>query len=520
MAEAALLDAETDTIEQVSTPSTPPPAGPKRMGRPPGTLLNNELAPEDFFALLNDIGDAEWSKSLCYVWRRDPFTDNTNGGREPKYVDVINRAVTEKDIKEEHGSGTYKLQLNTKDRYHAHTILSLEDPKYPPHIPPGDWFNHPRNKKWTTWKPLVEKWWKDKLVSLATPTAAPSTDGAALGELTRLISQLANNNGKSADGDKLQSTLVSWALQQTADSKKAEREADNPDKLTAMIRAIKELSPTPAPPPPPDNTMLQFLLAQLTRVQESNDSLVKMMLTQKATESKAPDPLAMVDTVSSIFAKLQGFVQPSEPKHWAENVAETLGPKILDLTSQIVQVNAMAQRMNPGNQPRGTQQPGPGRNVIPAQAQPVYPSPPPPQSANPPQAAPPVEVQDQPAPAVEMDTMQRSMLTNIAALTQAALNLGLPGDEFAEQMCRKFGDIAYEKFVSSIDQEQLIPLFRSIPEAWAFLQPYEPDLPSFVESFYAFSEPPEDEDAKSISLPVEEPEPVLKSPKPSKKKAK
>ena len=505
MAEAALLDADPDVIEQNSPPPAAAPAGPKRMGRPPGTLLNNELAPEDFFGQLNEMSDAEWAMSLCYVWRRDPFTDNTNGGREPKYVDVINRAVTEKDIKEEHGSGTYKLQLNRKDRYHSHTILSLEDPKYPPHIPPGDWFNHPRNKKWVTWKPLVEKWWKDKLLSLAAPTTPTPQEGggAALGELTRLISQLAANNGKSSDGDKLQSTLVAWALQQTADEKKAEREADSPDKLTSMIRAIKELSP---PPPPQDNSMMTFILGQLTRLQESNDKLIQMILTQKTNDNKVPDPLAQVETMAKLITTVSGIVQPAAPKEWYQDLAETLGPKLVDLTGQIVQINAMnARRPNPA--------PPAGRSVVPVTAQPAYPSPPP-QSATPPPDAPP-QTQEQPA-APEMDTMQLTIITNLAIEVSQALNLGLKGDQYADQFCFKHGEAMYEQ-LTQIPAETLLPMIKSIPVAWQHLAPFEAHLPNFIESFYSLLEQDEPDETKSISVPEPEPEPVKMAAKKSKK---
>lgn len=488
MAESAVMDHE------IAAPEAPPPApravppNPKG-GRPPGYKpFNNEVTPEDFFVLLNDIDDADWPKSLCYVWRRDPFTDNTNGGREPKYVDVINRAVNEKDLKEEHGSGTYKLQLNTNDKYVAHTILSLEDPKYPPHVPPGDWFNNPRNKKWATWKPLVEKWWKDKLALLAGPAPAAAADTAGLGELTRLISQLATNNGKSSDGDKLQSTLVAWALQQTADEKKAERESDSPSKLAEIIRAMKEL--TPPPPPPQDNTMLTFLLGQLTRVQESNDKLVHLMLTQKTAESKQPDPLAQVETMAKLITTVSGIVQPVQPKEWYQDLAESVAPKLVDLGTQLV---AMQNRTPP---PRPQPNPSP-------QPQPLYQNPPPPQVTAP--ADPTPAPEPQPTGGPEMDTMQRTILITVANMAAQALNLGMTGDEFAEKICYKFGGAVYDEFLERVAEDQLLPLFKSMPECWAVLQPFEGGLPNFIESFYAFAQEPDEEDTKSISLPVELP---------------
>lgn len=496
MAEAALMDAQTTTFvppQSVTEPKGKP--GPKPGYKP----FNNEVTPEDFFVLLNEIDDADWPKSLCYVWRRDPFTDNTNGGREPKYVDVINRAVSEKDIKEEHGSGTYKLQLNTNDKYVAHTILSLEDPKYPPHVPPGDWFNNPRNKKWATWKPLVEKWWKDKLALLAGPVPTAASDSPALGELTRLISQLVNNNGKTSDSDK---PLVAWALQQIADEKKAGREANSPGKLAELLKVMRELNPPPAPPPPPDNTLMTFVLAQLTRVQESNDKLMGLLLTQKAVESKTPDPLAQVETMGKLITLVSGIVQPAQSKEWYQDLAETVAPKLVDLGTQLV---AMQNRPQPA--PRLQAAPVP-------QPQASYQNPPPPQ---PPQVAVTAPPDPQPNPGEpEMDTMQRTILITIANMAAQALNLGVAGDEFAEKICYKFGGAAYDSFLAQVPQDKLLPLFQSVPECWAVLQPFEGALPEFIEMFYAFAQEEEEDGAKSISVPAE----VVATVKPAKKKAK
>ena len=224
------------------------------------------------------------------------------------------------------------LQTSVEHLGQVRRSLHLDDrgPKFPPHIAPGDWFNNPRNKKWVSWKPLVEKWWKEKLAAVAGPAPQVAQDGAALHELTRLVSQLANNNGKSAEGDKLSAVLIQWALQQTADERKSEREADSPGKLAEMIRAMKELAPPAAAPAPvQDNTMMTFVLSQLTRLQESNDKLMGLLLSQKANENKPADPLAQVETMAKLIATVSGIVQPAAPKEWYQDLAETLGPRSL-----------------------------------------------------------------------------------------------------------------------------------------------------------------------------------------------
>jgi hypothetical protein len=470
---------------------------------------------ESFFEYLSGLTQTDWESHLLYVYQWDPIVDLTKGGKENKYRKLYSHAISEDGLKKELGSGTYNLRLNQlnqttrKEKTIRQVMVNIFDPDYPPNLPPGGWLDDPRNKEWAWAKPLIEKKWAVAPAAPAGSAGVPEYMVAFMNEVRRELSHRTDIQPGAKDA--LMSSVVTIlpALLQQQNT------ASDPSKIIEALVKAKDMLVPAAAAPVQNNEMMSFMLAQLTRLQESNDKLVQILLTQKHNEAKPADPLAMVDTVSNIFAKLQGFVQPSEPKHWAENVAETLGPKILDLTSQIVQVNAMAQRMNAQ----------PGRNVpqarpaIPAQAQPVYPTAPPPQSANPPQEVPPQANQAQPPEGVEMDTMQRSMLTNIAALTQAALNLGLPGDQFAEQMCRKFGDIAYEKFTESVQQEQLIPVFKSIPEAWQFLAPYESELPSFIEMFYAFGEPEEVEDSKSISEPEPIPVDAGKANKPKKVKS-
>lgn len=496
MAEAAVATEQNAQLPLSETaPGTRSKPGPKPGYKP----FNNETTPEDFFVLLSEIPDAEWPKSLVYVWRRDPFTDNTNGGREPKYIDVINRAVSELNIKEEHGSGTYKLQLNTNDKYVSHTILTIEDPKFPPHVPPGDWFQHPRNKKWLTWKPLVEKWWTENLKQLAGVVPA-SSNGEALQELTRLVSQLANNP-RPNESDGLSKVLITWALQQTADERKAGRDSDSPGKIAELIRAVKDLMPPPAPPPvaaeKKDDPMMAFVLAQLTRLQESNDRLVAKMLEQKTDQA---NPLSQVETMAKLISTVSGIVQPAAPKEpWVE-VVENLGPGLVAAADKFATGmairNAMPRPPQPQQplQPQPQAPPQPQPQIIPAQAEPVT----------------------NPAEPPAMDNQELSILFQVAALAANALNLGMDGEQFADQICYKFGQAVYDQFIANVPKESLLDKFKQVPEAWQLLQPFEPVLPSFIDSFYAYAEAEEEEDPKNISEPPPVKQPAKKKTKGSK----
>lgn len=107
-----------------------------------------------------------------------------------------------------------------------------------------------------------------------------------------------------------------------------------------------------------------------------------------------------------------------------------------------------------------------------------------------------------------MDLMQRTILASIAKRASSALDLGMTGDQFGEQMLMLVGEIQFDAFVNAVPKDQLLPLFKSLPEAWVLLQPFEPILPVFIEKFYEF--------ATAEQEPEPEPEPV--PVKPARKK--
>ncbi len=109
---------------------------------------------------------------------------------------------------------------------------------------------------------------------------------------------------------------------------------------------------------------------------------------------------------------------------------------------------------------------------------------------------------------------ERSMLMGIATLAAQGLNLGLSGEDFAEQVCRKFGDIQYETFLKIFPKEDILKKLQSVPEAWTLLEPHQPALEEFMRGFYeAFDG--DDENAAPPDQPLADK--TAKATKPSKK---
>src|SRR5208337_3543554 len=291
MAQAAAVTEIESGYEPGFDPPDPPVSTPGKRG--PKPEAEKEIGVKEFFSMLAGLTDTQWQQHIIYIWRLDPFFDNTNGGRDPKYIAVETRAITEENLKEEHGSGSYKLWLNNGNKRVAVATVSISDPEYPPHMPPGDWTNHPRNKKWQSWRPLIEKWWNDKVKAATgmqnqpqTPTGVPEYMVQFMNEVRSVLNRrpdLTSNTKDQLMGSIV--TILPALLQQ-------QNTANDPSKMIeALVKAKEMIAPAPVAPPKEDTALMTFVLAQLTRLQESNDKLVGIILTQKAAESKQLGPL-------------------------------------------------------------------------------------------------------------------------------------------------------------------------------------------------------------------------------------
>lgn len=527
MAEAAVLG-ELDAPPPFGEPREPgePRKNKPGAGRPEGSTKEavekeREQDPRSFDERIKALTDAEWEKHIVYIWRTDPWYDNTNGGQDKKYIGRSTQPVTEETLKQEYGSGCYKVQLNRytsprNDKPIAFTRYEVLDIKYPPALPPGDWLNHPKNKKWQTWKPLIEQRWAEEIArQTKTPAAVASSDAAALGELTKLIAKLIEEKtgrpAQSSEAEKLTGTLVTWALAQTADSRKAEREENSPSKLAELVKAVKELV-QPGEAKGSIDPVLQMVLTGLrddlkaARDDAKSEREANRILLNKIMDSKKEEanPLGQLDTFTNIFTRMTELANRGGPRDWKDVVAEAASevlPKALDLTQGYLTQKALNERMVAGRQP------APAPRTAAATAAPA-PNPPAPASA--PAATPAAAPQSTAAPdpnPVVMDVNERSQLINIALLAAQALNLTLKGDEFAEKICDRYGGVAYDDFVAAFDRTQLLDKLKAVPEAWQLLAEHEPRLPDFIASFYAFAD----------ELPDDEEPPPAPKPKPAAK---
>src|SRR5208337_883381 len=298
MAQAAIAEVEQPVQplpqDDLQAPEPRRPAG--QRGHFPGKRYGSsreepDASQESFFEQLSGLTQVDWESHLLYVYQWEPIVDLTKGGKENKYRKLYTAAVSEEQLKKKLGSGTYNLKLNQlnqatrKEKTVRQINVNIFDPDYPPNLPPGGWLDDPRNKEWAWAKPLIEKKWAAP-VAAAAPAGVPEYMVQFMNEVRSELNRrpdLTSNTKDQLMGSIV--TILPALLQQ-------QNTANDPSKMIeALVKAKEMIAPAPVAPPKEDTALMTFVLAQLTRLQESNDKLVGIILTQKAAESKQLGPL-------------------------------------------------------------------------------------------------------------------------------------------------------------------------------------------------------------------------------------
>ena len=137
------------TVDEIETPAEvekPEESTDGKESRQP------KLSPLGFFEDLSRFSNVEWEQHIVYVYRLAPITDRTAGGTT-KYVQKYGSRFDQETLKADLGSGRYRLQLNRYgEKGQSKTIrtfeIDIEDMNFPPKVPPGEWLDDPRNKRW------------------------------------------------------------------------------------------------------------------------------------------------------------------------------------------------------------------------------------------------------------------------------------------------------------------------------------------------------------------------------------
>ena len=269
----AKADAKTGQKE-TAVPSSPGPSAPPHPKRDP------DRAAATFWGNMKKIQSADWgTRANIYLYRVEPITDRLRGG-DKKYVMCYAEPISEDKIMIDQGSGRYKAILTFKkpasetgDEVDS-TYFDILNPKFPPKIPPGEWLDDPRNKKWAWAKQYAEQ----PTIAAPVPSGMGDMVGAlqVFNEIEKAASERAKTNQPPAPA--VDPMVTAMGLTE----KLLTIRADNP--MVTMM-----------------NEQLTAMRAELSEQRKSNADLM-LKLTER---NNAPEP--KTDTATMIKGFIEGL---------------------------------------------------------------------------------------------------------------------------------------------------------------------------------------------------------------------
>lgn len=495
---------ETPKNKRKAKPNAPEPdPEPAKQGR---AKKKDEIPRAvSFFERVEKIAKEDWgTRAKIKVYRLKPIADYVRVTGQ-KFAHIYEEPVNEEKLKQDEGSGRYRLYLNFKqpaegDKEIDSIELDILDPRYPPNLPKGAWVDDPRNKEWEWAKPLLEKKWA---AQEGQPTPQPQQQMNAMAETFRAVKEIMP-----------QPTTVKDTIE--------------------TIGAVKAL--IPQPPPPTENALLnsivQLVVAQntasqvaLAAAQERGDKLLAQViaLSQRPPQEQ-PNGLATfkgvlgelkdlvgVDTIKDLFSRgteavtgrsrmsgWQEFLQPMATK-----LMDGIGPiasAIMNLQIQKMQMQRQQQTQN------GTAQTGQVQQQI---AAPVN-------GTQQPVNANGATAQPQQPPAANLinflDMVEPSLENHFKEWVESGEE-EWSGDGFATWVYDGYGQlwrgIDWHAEAKKLGALMLVTMYKQSPY-WKAFEAHEAKFNEFVQSFCEWSAepPPEEEPGKQIHADVEEPEGV------------
>lgn len=438
-----------------------------------------------FMQRVANIPAADWgTRAKITVYRLAPLM-NALIGSEKRYIKIYTQPpVNEERIKQDCGSGRYRLYLNFKapaenEKELDSVEIDILDLNFPPRVPKGSWIDDPRNAEWAWAKEAY-----DKQNQPAQPQAQPQQPSVyeAVNDALDLAERL---NGEK--GDPVKATLET-------------------------IKGVKDLFP--APPPSNQNEamlgmlstfMKEQLAASRAETQELRAELRSMRDTR--TNNGGENGISVIktvvdglkDLVPSIKEIVPGLGDRSKLGAWQE-LAVAVTPHVTQVVSPFANVFAQILMMKMQAAPQPTN----GMAGVPNPVQPHNP------------AALPAAPQNGAAPL---------MMPFLQMLAMPMLNyvrpMGPPHNVDPTELGNDFGSWVFDGFGSNPQYEQamtaarsmgpigIIAAFRSTP-IWGDKGPQgilpslaelEAKLPAFFTAFLGWN--PESADRESDDEPEE-----------------
>ena len=441
----------------------------------------------EFFERLASCKPDDWQTGFkVYVYRVWPIIDRKDGQH---FLAKVNEPFDPDYILRNWGSGKYHLKLNNQQgKTLATTTISCHNPDFPPRVDPAEVVvSDPRNDQYfKVWAKRQE----------AEPESIRITDSSAVGQAMQELGRIAREKptvDKALADLYLETAKARDSLVEKIGSKQDSGVADHLLALEKFLNLVERLQSKERP----TQTVNQFATV------EAILSLVEKLRPTEQARNPVAQLKEMVDLVGSLketfgTSESEGVTTNHEGTSAWERVAamafDSIKPAMPAIGNVIALKLAQTQTAPPKTSPTATG--NQFSNINPSGVTPST-QPTPSQSAE----RPPAETGATGSTPIAADLM----LHQLATLAIGALNLGMTGEQFAEQLSYRYGGAIYDQ-ITAIPQEQLFSAIKVTPQVWQMLAPFESVLPDFIVEFYAWGgeeepgEHPVNESAESKSL--------------------
>lgn len=275
----------------------PPEPARHRPGRPRAGEIRS---PATAFFERNNATPNFRETSQYWGYRLEPITDLVATGRD-KYIGIFQEPLDEdKMLKHPHfGSGVYMLMFKTRNEQGQMVLkekldrLDIENPDYPPCIPPGAWLADRRNERWEWAKRIYDERAKEADRKNNPPPPPPTLTVQDTIALVRQELQL----GQSGNKDETVLNAVRTGLE--------------------MARATA----------PQQSGGDSVLLQMFTQANERADRFMQLLIADRANPKPAAGPL---DEIKSVGEVIEAIDRVRPPKGYRPSDPDHPGWKILD----------------------------------------------------------------------------------------------------------------------------------------------------------------------------------------------
>jgi hypothetical protein len=446
----------------------PPNPSPQQQTPPRKGKRDPIPAQATFFQRIARVNKADWgTRASIKAYRLEPIIDRLRGS-ENKYITIYQEPITEEKLKIDHGSGRYRLYFTFKepagqDKEIDSVELDVMDMNFPPKVPPGEWVDDGRNKKWAWAKPAGAPG------GPAIPTQAP-----------------------------LETAYETVLDIQDRERQRNGEKATDINQFTSMVSAVKSILPTA--PAATDNTMLTtivtLLTAQINSTQQEAAQLRKQvfdLITAKQNENTGIE--ALIEKADSWMPKLKGLlnlggdklteVVHGRPRPWWQDLALQVVPPVVQSFAPVIpmMIDRMGRPAVNGNGMNGMNGAAPQQQALPQGQQPQQP----------PNQMQQLQIKVGNFLGANIKPLQKHFEDYRAGklIDPDDPDSKIDGEDFAAWVVEYHGaDIL--KDARALGSAQIMQMFRQ-SMYWPAIQPHEAKLAEFLDQVLSYSPEPEQE---------------------------